>query len=291
MNTDVVEQIPLVQIRVVNPRKRSKAVWLQIVGSIRAVGLKRPILVSKRRAPDEAGHVYDLVCGQGRLEAFKELNESSIPAIITDSPESDQYLMSLVENIARRAPSNASLYHEVRTLCDAGYNAADIAKKLGMQRTYVCGLVHLVKHGEASLIGEIEAGKLPISVAIEIANGNNESIQRLLSDGYASGEFRGAKLKAIRRLLAKRPNMADPGASKSGRTLTGPALVKLYKHRISQQRRLISRAGETKDRLLVITSAMRTLFADEDFRTLLKSEGLLDLPGELRARTMEVANG
>jgi ParB family chromosome partitioning protein len=290
MNANIIEAIPLNLIRIANPRRRNKVAWDLIVTSIRSVGLKRPILVSKRREPDDTGCTYDLVCGQGRLEAFRELKEANIPAVVTDSPESDQYLMSLVENIARRRPSNASLFYEVRTLCDAGYDEKDIARKLGMHRTYVCGLVHLVKNGESRLIAEIEDGVLPISVAVEIANGNNENVQRLLSEGYASGEFRGAKLKAIRRLLAKRPNLASPGTAKTNRTLTGAALVKLYKSRIAEQKKLISRAEITKCRLLVIVSAMRVLLADEDFRTLLRAENLLNMPEQLRTRALGDSN-
>jgi hypothetical protein len=107
-------------------------------------------------------HSFDLVCDQGRLEAFRELDEKLIPAIVTDALEPDRHLMSLVENIARRPPSHKSIHYELRTLRERGYESAAIAKKLGLDRTYISGIVHLVKHGEANLIQEVEAGKLPI---------------------------------------------------------------------------------------------------------------------------------
>jgi ParB family chromosome partitioning protein len=210
-DTDI-EMIPVSRIRVANPRNRNKVVWLAIVASIRSVGLKKPILVSRRDSPDAEGNTFDLVCGQGRLEAFRELSEELIPAMITDASQPDQYLMSLVENIARRPPSNKSIYYEVRNLRERGYDSQTIAKKLGIDRTYVSGVVHLVKHGEPNLLKEVEAGKLPITVAIEISNGNDEGIQRALSDGYASGEFRGSKLKAIRRLIEQRSGHEDKTA-------------------------------------------------------------------------------
>ena len=45
-----------------------------------------------------AGEVYDLVCGQGRLEAFVALGQNEIPAIVIEASEEDCYVMSLVEN-------------------------------------------------------------------------------------------------------------------------------------------------------------------------------------------------
>jgi ParB family transcriptional regulator, chromosome partitioning protein len=280
-----VEMIPVQQIRIVNPRNRNKAGWLAIVASIRSVGLKKPILVFRRSSPDDAGHTFDLVCGQGRLEAFKELDEKLIPAIITDASEPDQYLMSLVENIARRPPSYKSIYYEVRNLRERGYDSVAIAKKLGLERSYVAGVVHLVEHGESNLIQDVEAGKLPITVAIEIANGNDDGVQKALSDGYTSGEFRGPKLKAIRKLLDQRAGRGEKDKQSSPqKPLTGPALVKLYKQRVQEQQKLIAKADHAKEKLLIIASAMRSLFADEDFRTVLQAESLMDMPEQLKAR-------
>lgn len=280
-----IEMIPVRQIWVVNPRNRNKVVWLAIVASIRSVGLKKPILVSRRSSPDDAGHTFNLVCGQGRLEAFVELGEEFIPAVITGASQPDQYLMSLVENIARRPPSNKSIYFEVRNLRERGYDSPTIAKKLGLDRSYVSGVVHLVEHGESNLIQEVEAGRLPITVAIEIANGNDDGIQRALSDGYASGEFRGSRLKAIRKLIEQRAGREDKEKPlQAQKPLTGSALVKLYKQRVQEQQKLVAKADQAKERLLVIASAMRDLFSDEDFRTVLQAENLIDMPEQLKLR-------
>jgi ParB family chromosome partitioning protein len=86
--------IPVAQVRVANPRDRNRVVWLSIVANIRAVRLKKPISVSRRTAPDAEGNIFDLICGKGWLEAFKELQEKFIPAIIAQASEADQHLMS-----------------------------------------------------------------------------------------------------------------------------------------------------------------------------------------------------
>ncbi len=64
MSAAEVPSIPIARIRIVNPRVRSKVTFDQIVASISVLGLKNPIIVS-RREPDADGTCYDLVCGQG----------------------------------------------------------------------------------------------------------------------------------------------------------------------------------------------------------------------------------
>jgi ParB family chromosome partitioning protein len=54
-----IEMITLDKINVLNPRVRNKRQHLEIIESIRAVGLKRPITV--RRRPGDAEIPYDLV--------------------------------------------------------------------------------------------------------------------------------------------------------------------------------------------------------------------------------------
>ena len=93
-------QIPIEKIRVLNPRVRNRRNFEEIVENISRVGLKRPITVSRRSGTDPVE--YDLVCGQGRLEAFVQLGQSTIPAIVLNADEHDCLVMSLVENCARR---------------------------------------------------------------------------------------------------------------------------------------------------------------------------------------------
>lgn len=88
------------RIRVLNPRARNRRTFKEMVESIARVGLKRPITVALRNGADPAE--YDLVCGQGRLEAFIALKQDMIPAIVIDADESECLVMSLVENCARR---------------------------------------------------------------------------------------------------------------------------------------------------------------------------------------------
>jgi ribose transport system ATP-binding protein len=153
-----------------------------------------------RRERDVDGTRYDLVCGQGRIEAYLALGGSTIPAVVIDACREDQFLMSLVENVARRPPSNRDLVREVRSLRERSYKPEEIARKLGLDRAYLQGIIHLVEHGEEMLIEAVEGGRLPISVAIQIAKGTNHEMQLALSEAYEKGDLRGTKLLTAKRM-------------------------------------------------------------------------------------------
>ena len=96
--------------------------------------------------------------------------------------------MSLVENIARRPPSNRDLIREVRELSQRKYKPDDIARKLGLDRKYIYGVVHLIAHSQP-LIAAAEAGRIPISVAVNIASGNDHEVQQALAEAFKRESF------------------------------------------------------------------------------------------------------
>ncbi len=67
-----VEYIPIDSITIVNPRSRGANKYKQVVANIGNIGLKKPITVTRRERKN--GHTrYELVCGQGRLEAYRNI--------------------------------------------------------------------------------------------------------------------------------------------------------------------------------------------------------------------------
>jgi ParB family chromosome partitioning protein len=264
--------IPISEIHIANPRPRNQWVFDQIVSSIAAVGLKTPITVSKRGMAAD-GTQYDLVCGQGRLEAFLALAEEMIPAIIIEASREDRYLMSLIENVARRPPSRNGLLKETKSLRDRGYSVDEIASKLGFGRSYIGTIVVLLDHGEAELIHLVENSKIPLTVATEIANGNSKDIQRALTEAYDSGDLRGSKLRAARKMIRRRL-IGNPKAGTQRAAVTSKALAKEFQEQTRAQRSLIKRAAVVRERLELASAACREIFGDPNFITLLRAEGL-----------------
>ena len=68
------QMIPIDKIEVLNSRDRNGKVFADIVGNIKNIGLKKPITVTPRT--DAAGNEkFLLICGEGRLNAFKALGK------------------------------------------------------------------------------------------------------------------------------------------------------------------------------------------------------------------------
>jgi ParB family transcriptional regulator, chromosome partitioning protein len=278
--------IPIKEILVTNPRSRNRKKWLEIVASIRAVGLKRPVTVSRCTEPTTEGRRFNLVCGQGRIEALLALGQSVVPAIVIEVSQEDQMLMSLVENLARKQPSHRDILREVQVLLARGYKSEVIAKKLGVDRVFIYGVVHLIERGEQMLVEQVESGRLPISVAVEIARGDDHAISLALSEAYKSGELRGAKLSVVRKLVAARASMDELKGKphNGGRPLTTKALVRVYERTVQEQHILLAGAEKAKKRILLLSSLFKQLLADEQFVALLQAEKLSNMPEKLAER-------
>jgi ParB family chromosome partitioning protein len=169
---EAVEMIPIEGITVVNPRVRNKAVFKQITSNIAELGLKRPITVTRREGLN--GSCYDLVCGQGRLEAYQVLGQREIPALVVDADAEDCLVMSLVENLARRQHRAIDLLHDIEGLKRRGYSDSAIARKTDLTIEYVKGVIRLLETNENRLLRAVESGLIPVSIAVEIAAATDE---------------------------------------------------------------------------------------------------------------------
>jgi ParB family chromosome partitioning protein len=282
-----IEMIPVSAVRVLNPRARSKTKFLEIVGNISKLGLKKPITVSRRGEGDEE---FDLVCGQGRLEAYIALGQTEVPAVVIDVPREDRFIMSLVENIARRTPKSLEFAREVQALSDRGYNQPQIAEKLDVSEAYVSMLLRLLKHGEERLIRGVERGEIPMAVAADIAAADDDGVQKSLREAYESGKLRGQALMKARRLVEQRRNRGKTlnrdknSRSATKRTVTADSLVRTYNKEVQRQALLVKKARLCETRLTFIQTALRDLFRDEYFQNLLKAEGLDTAPKYIRDR-------
>ena len=280
-----VEMIPIDLIDVVNPRIRNKRLFKEIVDNIAEIGLKKPITVTRRNRPD--GVRYDLVCGQGRLEAFQNLGQTEIPALIVDADREDCLIMSLVENCARRQHLAIDLLHDIEGLKRRGYRDREIAEKTGLSLKYVRGVIRLIEKGEQRLLRAVESGQVPVSVAVQIAESDDTGFQRVLQQAYEKKLLRGRKLLAVKRLIEQRQRRGKglrTTAPKRDQTLSTAKLLSVYRANADKKRLLVRKAEATRDRLVFVVEALRRLLAGENFVTLLRAEGLDDLPQNLAVR-------
>ena len=277
-----IRMIPIDKIDVLNPRERNKGVFDEIVSNIKAIGLKKPIKVTPRPAPDGTER-YLLVCGEGRMKAFQSLGEKNIPALVVDVSDEDAFIMSLAENIARRQYRPLELLAGIEQLRDQGYDKKVIAQKTGLTTEYVQGILMLLKNGEERLLVAVERGRIPLNAALTIvgAGDDDKAVQAALQDAYESGKLRGRQLLQARRVIERRQTLGRSvarGTPRKREAVTTSSLVRTYQKEVERQRQMVKKAEFTQQRLLFVVTALRELLADENFTTLLRAEGLDSLP-------------
>lgn len=284
-----VEMIPIDRINILNPRVRNQRNFKEIVDNIAKVGLKKPITVTRRA--EAGGPFYDLVCGQGRLEAYMALGQLEVPALVVSADREDCLVASLVENCARRQHHALDLLQDIRGMGERGYSQAEIARKTGLTYEFVHGVSRLLEKGEQRLLRSVESGHIPLSVAVEIAEAEDHDVQAALSSAYERGLLKGRKLLIARKVVDARRRRGKGLAAGDGRKrapVSADALVKAYQEDAARKRSLIRRAQVTRDRLLFIVEALRRLSDDQTFLALLEAEDLATLPQNLAERLAPV---
>ena len=148
----------------------------ELVHSIREVGVLQPIVV--RPLPDEPGK-YELVMGERRLRATKEVGLDIIPAVVRDTADVDMLRDALLENL-HRAQLNpleeASAYQQL--LADFGITQEELANRIGRSRPQITNTLRLLK--------------LPETVQLRVAAGvlSAGHARAILSVGDSAGMLR-----------------------------------------------------------------------------------------------------
>lgn len=283
-----VQMIPVDKVEVLNTRERNGKAFDEIVDNIKTIGLKKPITVTPRMGPDGEAR-YLLVCGEGRLKAFKSLGEAAIPALVIEVSDEDAFIMSLAENIARRQCRPLELLAGIVALRDKGYDKKVIAAKTGLTGEYVNGILTLLQHGEERLLVAVEKGRIPLNAALAIvgAGDDDKAVQAALQDAYESGKLRGKQLLAARRVIERRQSLGRSvarGTPRKRADISTSSLVRTYQREVERQRLMVKKAEFSQQRLLFLVGALRQLLADENFTNLLRAEGLSTLPKNLADR-------
>lgn len=285
-----VRLIPIDQIHIINPRSRGRAKFDQIAANIASVGLKKPVIVTPRTGEKNQ---FDLVCGQGRLESYKLHGQSEIPAIVIQVTREEALLMSLAENLARRKRTSLEMARELVSLEQRGYKVQEIAKKVALDPAYVRGLLKLMKKGEERLLVSVENRRVPLSVAIQIAETDDGDLQKMLTSLYESKQLRGASLEAARRLIESRRHGKHSFRGRPKRvreaSVTSHQLVRAFKDESERQQAVIERARVCETRLRFIITAIKKLLANDGVVNLLRAEQLTKMPQYLADELSEKA--
>ena len=136
---------------------------------------------------------------------------------------------------------------------------------------------------------------MPANIAVEIARAPDGDVQQALAEAYENKLLPGNQVLAIRRIIQRRdqrrksPPRRSRGVPHTGK-ITAAALIESYQDEAQRQKLLVKKADLAQTRLSFVVNALRRLYADEGFVTLLRAEAMHTLPRPL-AEQLELLEG
>jgi ParB family chromosome partitioning protein len=181
------------------------------------------------------------------------------------------------------------LLQAVEILKSQGYDNKDIAAKTGLSKDYINGVLFLLEHGEQRLLAAVEAGTIPITVAVQIATSPNDDVQIALQEAYDSNLLRGKKLVEAKKMLEQRKRfgkISHGGGHGNHRhrgsaQITAHEVLKIYEKEVDRKRVLTRKANAADNAMVFITEALRRLLKDKAFKNILEAEELTNMPKPL----------
>ena len=278
--TGSVTEIFIQDIDVINPRQRDKERFEEIVESIGRVGLLKPILVNSRYF-EEKGK-YELLCGEGRLLGCKKLGHEKILAEVISCFRKTGYVVSLVENMARKRYTTIELARLLYNLHEKGANVEKLSKITNRSPSFITQYLRLMKKGEERLIKAVEENRLPISIAARIATAPDEKVQDILMEAIEQKLMSGNDVHRVRKLIEarmagkKKLKRKDKkkGDSKTEIAVSLNELKKDFRTTIKKQEEYIQKCKRLENTVSLLQGFIEALLKDKSFKKLIISEGI-----------------
>lgn len=202
-------QVPVQEIRPnpEQPRRQFDDVELQaLTASIRAEGILSPLVVRR-----DEGRYY-LIAGERRLRAAALAGLSEVPVIVREATRPARQLeLALVENLLRsdldpieEAQGYARLVH------DFDYTQAEVAERIGRDRSTVANAIRLLNLPEA-VLDALRAGRIRAGHGRALLGLPDAAAQRALAERI---DAEGLSVRAVeRRVRAHGRRRSDAGAA------------------------------------------------------------------------------
>ena len=268
------EKIPLEQIKVINSRDRDKEQFKMNVESIDHVGLLKPIRVNDKFV--QRSGMYELICGQGRLEAHRQLGQEEVLAEVVTCSRKDAYLQSLIENIARTQPDSMDFARELKRLHDEGWDFEKIARVACKSEAYIREYIRLVEKGEERLIRGVEQGVFPIKFAIQVSTADDAQIQNVLMDAFDAGIVTTTNFAQARKIITARSR--DSKRRSTSKTYTVTQLRQDIADATRVKVSYVREAKTKENRFMALLTEINTLWKDSEFLAILRDESLAERP-------------
>jgi len=166
------------------PRKNfDKEKMEELKGSIKKHGIIQPIVIRKM------ANGYEIVVGERRLKAAKEIGLKKIPAIIKTFNNEKSLEIALVENIQREDLNPVEQANAFKRLIDEfNLTQQELAEATGKSRALVANTIRLLKLNP-EIQKNISEGKISFGHAKLLLSIEDEEVQRAVCDRIIANDL------------------------------------------------------------------------------------------------------
>jgi len=167
----------------------------ELISSIKEKGVIQPVLVRQR------GDEYELIAGERRLRAARELGLDEVPALIRDVDDADALGLALIENIQREELNPIDEAHAYQRLMDEFEFTQDkIGQVVGKDNTTVSNSIRLLTLPK-KIQDYLSSGAMNVGHAKVLLSVGNQSAQLDFSKKVIG---RGLSVRALEKLIKRR---------------------------------------------------------------------------------------
>lgn len=172
----------------------------ELMVSIREIGVLQPIVVRPIVDALEGRPRFELIMGERRLRATKQLGLATIPAVIKSTADEDMLRDALLENLHRanlNALEEASAYQQL--LADFGITQDELAARIGRSRPQITNTLRLLRLPPA-VQSRVASGVLSAGHARAILSTGDPDAMERLADKIVNEDLsvRAAEAAAVR---------------------------------------------------------------------------------------------
>ena len=178
----------------------------ELVASIREVGVLQPVVVRPIAGSAADGPKYELIMGERRLRASKQLGLATIPAVVKNTADEEMLRDALLENL-HRADLNpleeASAYQQL--LADFGITQDQLAGRIGKSRPQITNTIRLLRL-PASVQKRVASGVLSAGHARAVLAAGDDAAMERLADKIVNEDLTVRGAEAAAGLVSKKPS-------------------------------------------------------------------------------------
>ncbi|MFZ5440437.1 MAG: ParB/RepB/Spo0J family partition protein [Myxococcota bacterium] len=238
----------------------------ELADSIKAQGVLQPLLARR------VGEHLELVFGHRRFRAAKLAGLREVPVVVREMTDVEVLEAQIAENLAREDVHPLELAEGYRRLMEKGFNADQVADRLGVSRSSVYTTLKLLDLADEAK-KDFLAGRITTHAAVAIARLKGERLQVSATKAVVAASKDGPlPVRAVQKLVQRRftPKKATERAEPK------PAAPTV------DEREVAERATQLLLARVVETTRRKPALDDADARLLLLALG------DLRNETMDL---